>query len=162
MNVKFEMDGFRGMERALAELKRSTSRAVARRAMKSVLKPVADMADSLTEKYSIAIGVTLEKRQKRAAKADFGKSVVSMFIGPVGQDRSYAPEATFDEFGTPPRFHRDGKYVGEIQADPFMRPAWDAYAGTMIQSLGSYIWDEIDRAIKRAAAKAARDAAKGK
>lgn len=159
MSVSFRVEGFRDMERALADLKRATAKAAVRRAMKKTLQPVALMADSLSEDFNIAVGTTLTPKERRQAKADFSKRVVSMFVGPVGQDGSHAPEATFTEFGTPPRYHKDGKYVGQIMAEPFMRPAWDAHKATMIKRLGAEIWVEIEKSIARAERKAARAAA---
>ena len=38
---------------------------------------------------------------------------------------------------------------------PFMRPAWDAHKGRLVDDIGADMWVEIQKAVKR---KAARDA----
>lgn len=59
----------------------------------------------------------------------------SMVLGKVGgkdygalRITIFAKGATFDarwfEFGTAPRFHKSGKYVGQIAAVPFFFPVW--------------------------------------
>lgn len=46
----------------------------------------------------------------------------SIVIGPT---LPKGAKASIFEFGTGPRYHRNGKYVGQVSATPFMRPAWD-------------------------------------
>lgn len=158
MKVDFDVKGFREMERALAELPRGTSKGVSRRVMKKVLDPVRDMADMLGP-FNVAVTSRLSRRQKAMArKTDFTSAVVSMYVGPVEQDGSHAPHAHLIEFGTGPRFHRSGKDVGAVAPDPFMRPAWDANKGGMLDNLGELMWAEIEKTVARRAAKAARDA----
>lgn len=161
MSVSFKVEGFRDMERALADLKRTTARAVTRRAMKTALEPVASMAGSLTDDYDIAIGTTLAAHERAQSREDRARSVVTMYVGPVHPDGTHAPEATFDEFGTVPRYHDSGRYVGQILARPFMRPAWDANAAAVLTRLGEAMWAEIEKSVARAARKAARATAKG-
>lgn len=160
MKVDFDVKGFRDMERALAELPRGTSKGVSRRVMKKVLDPVRDMADMLGP-FNVAVTSRLSRRQKSMArKTDFTSAVVSMYVGPVEQDGSHAPHAHLIEFGTGPRRHRSGKNVGAVTPDPFMRPAWDANKGGMLDKLGELMWTEIEKTVARRAAKAARNAAR--
>jgi hypothetical protein len=147
-----KMEGFREMERNLAKLKRGTAKGVTRRALKRVLKPVAHAAAA--SPFEIAITSRLTQRQRRGARFDFGRDVVSMYVGPVDDFGDGAPHAHLIEFGTGPRFHSSGKYVGAVMADPFMRPAWDAHKATMTKRLGEEIWAEIERAMARAARRA--------
>lgn len=156
MRVDLKFEGGRELERALADLPRSTSKGVARRALKQVLKPVAERADAYTDRFNVVVGTKLESRVKRRSRGDFAGHVVSMFVGPVNQDGSYAPEATLFEFGTGPRFWKSGKYTGYITPEPAMRPAWDAYSKTMLQDLGRLMWIEIEKTIARRAARAAK------
>jgi len=148
------MEGMGDMERGLAALPRGTSKGASRRALKRTLKPVADAADA--SMFEIAITSKLTARQRGAAKADFARSVVSMYVGPVDSEGRGAPHAHLIEFGTAPRYHASGKYVGAVMADPFMRPAWDMHSGDMLKRLGREIWVEIEKALARAARKAAK------
>lgn len=154
MSVGFKVDGFRDMERALAGLKRGTSKAVVRRALKKVLKPVAEAADA--SMFQIAVTSKLSPRQRAAARGDFIGSVVSMYVGPIDDEGRGSPHAHLIEFGTGPRRHKSGKFVGAVMPDPFMRPAWDANKHEMLEHLKREIWAEIQKTLDRAAAKDAR------
>lgn len=151
-----KFDGGREIERALAELPRATSKAVSRRAIKKVLEPVADTADAYTEHFNIAVGTKLSPRQRGMARSDFAGKVVTMYVGPVQEDGSHAPHAHLIEFGTGPRAHKSGKYVGFVTPQPFMRPAWDAWSPRMLEELGRLMWIEIEKAVARRAKKAAK------
>jgi len=64
------------MERNLAKLKRGTAKGVTRRALKKVLKPVAHAAAAAA--FEIEITSRLTQRQRRGARFDFGRDVVSI------------------------------------------------------------------------------------
>lgn len=154
MSVSFKVSGFREMERSLAGLKRGTAKGVVRRALKKVLKPVAEMADASA--FEIAVTSALTARQRGEARRDFGRSKVSMYVGPVDAFGRGAPHAHLIEFGTGPRYHKSGKYVGAVMPEPFMRPAWDAVQPVMLENLKREIWSEIEKTLARAAARAAK------
>ena len=156
MSVKFEFEGGRKMERALAQLPRSTAKGVVRRTLKKTLEPVRDAADAFTGEFNIAVTSRLSRRQRRAARADFLGNVVSMYVGPTQEDGSHAPHAHLIEFGTGPRFHQSGKFVGAVSPDPFMRPAWDMHRRQLPKRLGELLWMEIEKSLARAAARAGR------
>jgi len=40
-------------------------------------------------------------------------------------DRRKAPHGHLVEYGSVPRYHKSGKYVGIMPKKPFLRPAWD-------------------------------------
>lgn len=154
MSVGFKVEGFRDMERALAQLARGTAKGAVRRAVKKTLQPVKHMAEASA--FTIAITSRLTQRQKGQARGDQGRSVLSLYVGPVDEEGKGAPHAHLQEFGTAPRYHKSGKYVGSVMADPFMRPAWDAHKGVMLEELGKNIWAEIEKSLARAAKKAAK------
>lgn len=155
-----DVTGFRDLERALAQLPRGTAKGVVRRVAKKVLEPVRDTADSYSEAFNIAVTSRLSPRQSGMARGDRGRSKVAMYVGPVTQDGSHAPHAHLIEFGTGPRYHRSGKFVGAVSPDPFMRPAWDAHKGDMLEELGRQMWVEIEKTLARRAARAAREGAR--
>lgn len=150
-----KVDGFREMERQLARLKQSTAKGVVRRVLKQTLAPVADTADAYSPHFQIAVTTRLSPRQRGLARSDFVGHVVSMYVGPVTQDGSHAPHAHLVEFGTGPRYHASGKYVGAMPPDPFMRPAWEAHRATILDDLGRKMWTEIEKALARAEARGA-------
>lgn len=160
MKVVFKVEGFREMEKALAELPRGTAKGVVRRVLKKTLEPVQDAADAFSPHFPIAITSRLSPRQRGLASGDFIGRLVTMYVGPTTQDGSHAPHAHLIEFGTGLRFHKSGKGVGQVHPDPFMRPAWDMHSGTMLETLGRNMWSEIEKTVARRTAKAARDAAR--
>jgi len=154
MSVGFKVTGFRDMERALADLKRGTAKGAARRAIKKTLAPVAEAAAA--SPFEIAVTSRLNKTQARGARGDRGAALLTLYVGPIDEDGKGAPHAHLLEFGTGPRFHKSGKFVGAVLADPFMRPAWDQHRGQMLEKLGANIWAEIEKSLARAAKAAAK------
>lgn len=148
------------MEKALALLPRATAKGVVRRVLKKTLAPIADTADAFSPHFPIAVTSRLSPRQRSLARSDFAGRVVTMYVGPTAQDGSHAPHAHLVEFGTGPRFHESGKYVGVMPPEPFMRPAWDLHSGALPARLGENMWAEIEKTVARRAAKAAREAAR--
>lgn len=156
MSVKFKIDGFKDLEKALAQLPAGTAKGATRRSMKKILKPIAYAAEA--SPFTIGITSGLIPSQRRDARGDFRPGVVAMFVGPVDDDGKGAPHAHLLEFGTQPRFHKNGRFVGAVMADPFMRPAWDAHKDSLLEQLGAEVWDQITKALERAARKAAKQA----
>lgn len=155
MSMKLKIEGAGAIERALAEMARGTSKGVVRRAMKKALKPVAEAAEA--SPFAIAVTSKLAANQRQGSVRDRGRSLVSLYVGPVQSDGSHAPHAQLYEFGTGPRYHKKtGKYVGVQMADPFMRPAWDENQDQVLKILKREIWIEIEKAMERAKRKAAK------
>lgn len=155
MSVGFEIEGFRDLEKALADLKRGTSKGVARRSIKKVLQPVADTANAISA-FDVKVTSKLTPRQRAGARGDFVRNVVTLYVGPVDDEGRGAPHGHLIEFGTGPRFHKSGKFVGAVMADPFMRPAWDMHKHDLLERLGRQVWLEIEKTLARAARRAAR------
>ena len=154
MDASFKVGGLGQMQANLESLKASTAKAVVRRALKKVLNPVAERADA--SMFTIAVTSKLTARQRSEVRGDFKRSVVSMFVGPVDEDGQGAPHAHLVEFGTGPRFHKSGKYVGAVMPEPFMRPAWDAASPALLEDLKREIWAEIEKTLARARARNAK------
>ncbi len=158
MKLSMKVDGWRDIERALADLPRSTAKSVTRRVLKKVLDPVRDAADAYTGEFAIAVGTRLSPRQRGMARGDFAGAVVSMYVGPTQEDGSHAPHAHLIEFGTGPRYWKSGKFTGHVTPKPFMRPAWDAMEPGMLDDLGRLMWVEIEKTVARRAARASKAA----
>nr|WP_246594524.1 hypothetical protein [Mameliella sediminis] len=144
--------GFREIEKALAELPASTAKGVARRAMRAELKPVAATANALwpgasEDVFRVAARLARGQRGPRASR-----SVSTLYVGAPG-GMNGTPEAHLIEFGTGPRQHKSGKYVGAVAPSPMLGPAWDMHKHGMIEGLGAALWAEIERTMKRRAAK---------
>jgi HK97 gp10 family phage protein len=150
--VTIKIDGLKDLDRALGELPKTTAKATLRRVAIKALQPFDAAWRANAERNRLTgaldgsggVGTKLTRRQAQQAKKQDDKSFVEVYAGPNN------PAAVPGEFGTvdqPPR--------------PFMRPAWDATAGQVLQIVSDELGTEIDKSAKRLARKAARLAAKG-
>ena len=138
------VEGFRETERALAQLSRSTGRAVLRRVLDSAAEPIESAmianAPELTGALKSNIGTSGKLSRRQASKArKLGKSEVERYVGTTD------PAGLLGEFG------RTGQ-----PAKPWARPAWDAEKDNAL----NIVSDELGSEVERAAARAARRAAK--
>lgn len=158
MTVRIKTTGFRELEKALAQLPAGTAKGVARRAMKKELKPVQDLANAFWPGSSddvFQITSRISGSQMGDSLMKRGRSVVNMFVGAPG-GRFGTPEAHLIEFGTGPRFQKNGRFTGSVAPTPMLQPAWDARKGQMLKSLGETMWIEIEKTIARRAKRAAK------
>lgn len=150
--VTVRVDGLRELDRALGELPKSTGKAVLRRTITKAAKPIVDMARSIAPDRpgkprndlvsSITVSSKLNKEQKKATRGD-DKSFVEMYVGP---DVSV------------PNAHGHWQEFGTVNhgPQPFMRPAWDSQQGKALDIIKNELGDEIMKAAKRLAMKAAK------
>ena len=172
--ISFKVEGLKELEAALLELPTATAGRTLKRA---VAGPAADFADAASEKapkdrplLALEIKVSTPKiinpgtaafaaamregstraeagqaaRAANRAAGGTGKSVI-VHVGPTKR----AFHGGWQEFGT--AHHR---------AQPYMRPTWDALGPKMPAQIGVTLAEEIEKARKRLARKAARIAAK--
>ena len=160
MSVSMKMDGFRDIERALADLPRGTSAGVSRRAMKKELAPVAATANSLWpgQKSDVfRITSKLARGQRRDSAADRSRTALNMFVGAPG-GKNGTPTAHLVEFGTGPRSQKNGRFTGSVSPTPMLQPAWDMHKHKILEGLGARLWDEIEKTVARRAKRAAKAA----
>jgi hypothetical protein len=158
MKPNLTFSGGRDLERALADLPSSTSKGVARRALKQELKPVASMANAFWPGSSDDV-FQISSRVRRSQLSDSGKSrdrsVLDLFVGAPGGPQG-TPEAHLIEFGTGPRYTKNGAFRGSVAPQPMLQPAWDANKSGMLTGLGETLWQEIEKTVARRAKKAAK------
>ena len=147
-----KLTGFKEMDLVLRQLPNRTAKNVADRAIKNALAPVAAAANGMLPKGMppVIVNKKLNKSQSREFRGTESETVRVMFVG------SPSPRAHLEEFGTGPRFHKSGKYVGIMRARPFMRPAWDATKQQVLDRLKADLASEIEKAVGRIAKKAAK------
>ena len=148
--MTLRLDGLSELETALAALPRATGNAIVRRVLREELEPVARVANSLWPGAAddvFAVSPTLSRGQ-RAQEEGTSREVVTMHVGArVG--RGGYPHAHLVEFGTGPRYHLNGKYVGAAPAQPMLQPAWDSESRDMERDLGAKVMAEIQRVLGR-------------
>ncbi len=163
MKPSLALRGAAELDRALQDLAKTTAKRTARKAMGTSLEPVEAAAKALAPvgptgnlRDSVTISHKLKPSQAAGAPRE-GKHVLHMYVG------ASAPHAHLVEFGTGPRFHKSGKFVGVMPPNPWMRPAWDGNRDAVLAGLAAALRAEIEGVLARRAkreANAARRAAK--
>ena len=144
----FKLEGFRELERALAEeLPRVTAKGALRRACIKAMGALEATAAALAPKDTgkLARSITIKPvKARRVSRTRFARSEgIEIAVGPTGPEAG--GKAAWKEFGTvhqPPQ--------------PFMRPAFDAEAEGVLRSVRDHLAAEIDKAKARIARKAAK------
>lgn len=142
-------EGFADLERALEDLSKRTGKSVLRRSLKKASEPMAEAANAIapvgdTGDYarSFQYGTRLNKRQAGIHRKMFrdDRAAVEGFVG------------TNDPAGVQQEF-------GNINhgPQPALRPAWDQESRQTLDRLGDILWEELDKAVQRAARRAARN-----
>lgn len=149
--AKIKIEGFRELERALAEeLPKATARNVLRRTAVNASKRIVDRAKQLApvERGKLRDGIVTKnaKATRQAGSVKFDRSKgVEVLTGPTG--RPEGGNASWQEYGTV-----------HMPAHPYMRPAADAEGQAVIDE----VRDELALQIDKAKARIAKKAAKGK
>lgn len=151
MVASMKIAGFRELDALLKALPRNLDSTGVSAGMRKALQPVAAAAQAYAPgglDTSIKINSRIKKSQRAAALEKPGSGRRVMYVG------STAPHAHLVEFGTGPRFQRNGKYVGIMPPDPFLRPAWDANKDQVLANLARAVREEIEKALRRRIARA--------
>lgn len=149
--LTIQVQGLDDLVNALKELpKRATERNVVQRALKKAAQPTRDLASALAPydpedpaphlRDVIEVGTKTASHQ---ANPFSGPGDVTVYVGPT---RTAGHQHDIEEeFGT----FKD-------KPQPYLRPAWEATKDRALNDLGFFMWAEIDGALIRVAAKAAR------
>ena len=173
-SVKVQIDGLKELNEALDDFSKSTSGNILKRAVSAAGVVIAEEAARLAPRRSgeLRRGIKVGKAKIiSAGKAAFAQAMreggtraeaaaaaraantqaggvgrhATVQVGPTKNLRQAIPQ----EVGT--RFH---------PPKPYMRPAWDTHQGKAFDEMKNALEDEIEKAKKRAAKKAARIANK--
>lgn len=158
-----ELHGAKELEAALRELPKRIAKSTVRRALVKAAKPIADDARSRVPVVSgdlhrvIQVSTTLSRRQRRSRARGAVKGQVDVYIG-----ASPTRYAHLVEFGSGPRRQRStGRFTGQAQPRPFLRPAWESGHRQALNSFARDLWIEIEKSAKRLARRQAKAAAGG-
>lgn len=153
MTASLTISGFKEIDALLQSMPRRLAGQGVTAGLRKALQPVAAAARSYAPgslDTRIRIAPTIKAGQQAQSLEKPGPSRRVMYVG------STAPHAHLVEFGTGPRFHKSGKYVGIMPPDPFLRPAWDAHKDEVLANLSQAIKEEIAKAIGRRSARAVK------
>jgi len=143
-----ELHGMDDLKTALAELPKATANNVLLRVLTKAGQPIADAGEQnaprgatgkLAESY--VVSRKLSKNQKSKNRKE---SKVEVYVGPTPH-----PKSVQTEFGN-----------SHMPAQPHLRPAWDSNKDKALVIVTSELGGEIEKARKRLARKAEREAAK--
>jgi HK97 gp10 family phage protein len=151
MTASMKISGFKEIDALLQSMPRQLAGQGVASGLRRALQPVAQTARSYAPgslSGRIRIAPTIKAGQQAQSLAKPGKGRKVMYVGAT------APQAHLVEFGTGPRYHKSGKYVGFMTPDPFLRPAWDMHKDEVLANLAQAIKEEIAKAINRRVKKA--------
>jgi len=181
--VSIKTEGLAELDAALGEFKKGTARAILKRALMTAAQPLVDMDSRLApddpatgppdlhssiiassklrnetgnKEFAAVMRAGGTRADARAAmldaKAVGGEdSFAIVYVGPQSGSKKNAIKAIVQEFGSVKQ-----------PAQPYLRPAWEQSQGTVLDGIKAALTVEIDKATKRAQARALRLAAKGK
>jgi HK97 gp10 family phage protein len=166
--MKIKIEGLREIQAALQDLSKATARNVVKRVLLKRAQPIVEAARTRAPVRTgrLRDSIIAQARGGNAGKAAFAEamrggasraaagraareanraagSTVEVAIGP--NDTAFY--ASMVEFGTE---HSGPK--------PFMRPAWDATKGQVLDGVGDDMWAEIKKALARQAKRLAKKA----
>lgn len=172
MKIRIKVQGLRECRDAMASLSTATQKNIMRRVLVARGEPIRAMAAQLAPVDTGFLRKTVRIQSKTggaAGRAAFASTMASggtraeagraarsanaataqateIYIGPNAGPREIAAE-----FGTKDR-----------APTPFMRPAFDANRSEVLENIRGDLWEEIQKALKRRAKKAAKLAALAK
>lgn len=147
----FKFEGGKDLEAALLNLStKATARNVGKRGLTKAAEPIAAKARLLAPKdehdleSAIKVGKAIGAFQRDGNRGDY----IAVFVGiDESVDKRLHIYAAEQENGNPDR---------QLEAQPYMRPAWDSEKGKAVELLAPALWEEIAAANARSARKAAR------
>ena len=155
------VSGAKELGKLLNELPKSLSDQVLRETGKKALQPVVDDAKTIVARQSLGpsakllnsleISTVLKVTQRSYSPKKRGDVFVY-----VGASSPKGNVAHLVEFGTGPRYHKDGSYAGVMPAEPFMRPAWDHNKEEVLAIYRTEIWNVLVTSVRKLRGRAER------
>lgn len=167
--MNMELHGAKELEAALRELPFRVAKTTLRRALLKAAVPMVEQgqANAPAEhlKRRLIVSSQLSRRQKakagRQARATSGTYVATVYVGEMPSRLAH-----LFEFGSSPRYTtgkgdarrksgaavssvKAGAYRGRMIAQPYMRPAFDSTAPTVLRNFGAILGREIERSATR-------------
>lgn len=176
--VRVSVSGLKELDAALGELSKGAARGALRRALVKAAEPMRAAAERNAPEDTGALKrsiIVTSKVDNRAGKAEYaavmkgggtkaqavgamrdarrakgiGESFAEAYLGPEKGSKRDAIKAVVQEFGS-----------RKQAAQPYMRPAFDGEAQNVIGKIKDELSNEIDKAVGRARARAAKKAGK--
>lgn len=177
MKTSVKIEGLKELDAAMGELGKSAARGVLRRTLVKAAEPMRAAAERNAPKDTGALAgsiIVTSKIDNRAGKKEYGavmaaggsksaavqalrdarrakgigESFAEAFLGPAKAGKRGSIKAMVQEFGS-----------SKQDAQPYMRPAFDAEVNTVLGNIKGELTTEIDKAVARARKRALKRAA---
>lgn len=151
--VTINVRGLKRLENQFRKLSRAIQMKIIRQGLKAAGEPMLQRAKEL-----VAVDTGNLKKQLKLKQAPKNKyNIAGIKIGtseqiikdPATGEKTKinrAAHAHLVEFGTGPRFHKDGTPTGQMPALPFLRPAYHEQEANSIARFGAVVGPAIERA----------------
>lgn len=159
------VEGLKDLEKNLRKLSHATQRNVLRRVGKNALTPVIDEAEGNAPELSGALksGALVTTKRPRGVKSENANRFrrAKRFGASTSLARTYAngssePVTIYGGFGMHPQAMQQELGNENHAPQPFLRPAWDKGKSGVLAAVKRGLKIEIDKSLKRLAAKRAR------
>ena len=153
--MQIEIEGFEELERALYELKTSTTKSVARRVLKKAARPVAERANKLAPVD--ASKPTSERKHKKSGDLSKSYGVTSRLNKNQPRYEDYNGDEVWMHVGTND-YSAVQQEFGNVNhpAQPHFRPAWDENKAHALQMVTEGMTEEVAKSVKRVQKRARR------
>ena len=173
--LSMELHGAAELEAALRELPFRVAKTVLRRSLMQAAVPMVEAGQANAPvpdlKRRMIVSSKLSRRQRaRAARVTSGTYVATIHVGEMPSRIAH-----LFEFGSAPRWTtgkgdarrksgarvssvKAGAYRGRMVAQPYMRPAFDSTAPTVLRNFGAILGREIEASARRLAKRKAKRA----
>lgn len=151
--TSFEMKGFKELYRAISHLPEVVLKKELEPILVRSLEPMRVYASTLAPDdpltgppWNLPTSIEVGTRQRSGpARSDraLGKYDARAYMGPT---KYGYPEAMFAEFGTTQRSWKEPgpiKYTGVMQAQPYMRPAWDSQKHVALKIISDNLGERL-------------------
>lgn len=153
--VTVQVQGLKQLENQFRKLSRAIQIKIIRKGLDAAGKPMLARAKELvavdTGNLKKQLKLKQAPRQKGAIKGiKIGTSEQIIKDPATGEKTKInrAAHAHLVEFGTGPRFHKDGSPTGQMPALPFLRPAYDEQEGSAVTRFGAVVGPLIEQAAR--------------
>jgi HK97 gp10 family phage protein len=159
--MKIKVEGLKEIQAALQDLSKATARNVVKRVLLKRAQPIVEAART---RASVRTGrlrdsIIAQVRGGKAGKAAFAKAMRGgasrAEAGRAAREANRAAGSTVEVVIGP---HDGAFYASMVEfgtehsgPKPFMRPAWDATKGQVLDGVGDDMWAEIKKAVARRA-----------
>ncbi len=158
------IEGLRELEQSLSEVPKATARNVLRRVLMKRAQPIVDTARQLVPVDSGQLRDSIAVSTKLGTKAGKSEFAAAMRAG-LGKEaavqamrdarRAAAGQGSFAEVyvgpGRLPHAHMVEFGTSRMAPRPYLRPAWDAHKGAILEGIKEDFWAEIQKSAARRA-----------